>query len=469
MYIKLENFKSIRKDMEWDLKGINIFIGGPGTGKSLLSDFLKLFAKNHQIEGCEKGNFSGVCNFDSFMDWRNYTYHGHLKDPTVIARSVSFVGMELRVEVSYCNTPKIGRADDANIVCAEVVGLTVYHEQYPIVIWNEKDRKIYQSNFYRVLQCGLKKRRRTLNKEWEDWAGLPPTQARQMSMRLLDRFLDCYPKQSWMDKKKDYFFFELGDIYRNFHFDIRDNMEFVPVVMAGQHLFIQVMDCMTSLLSDVYIARGETKPVLDQYLAEEKREKCQNYFGIDLIEKEMKGPEGQYWGKQLYLKHRLYTAPFEMASPGVRRIASWVHEMEEIKQRLAEPMGRPFIQRERVVIFQHPEQDLPPNWLFWWTMLLVGFWYKVPSVTIIVETRSPQLIACMQSQIINKSVFDYHLRVFSFNHCIVRGSMVKPIDFNAKGELSDSFSDDCDDIFITQMDQDKLRKELLVEGVLMGN
>ena len=94
MYIKLENFKSIRKDMEWDLKGINIFIGGPGTGKSLVSDFLKLFAKNHQIEGCEKGNFSGACKCESLMDWRNYTYHGQLKDPTVIARSVSFVGME---------------------------------------------------------------------------------------------------------------------------------------------------------------------------------------------------------------------------------------------------------------------------------------------------------------------------------------------------------------------------------------
>jgi hypothetical protein len=469
MNIKLENFKSIRTDLELELKGINIFIGGTGTGKSLVADCLKLFAKNHQIEGCERGNFSGVCNFDSFLDWRNYTHFGNLKRPTVIGRTINFVGMELRVEVSYQHTSTIGRADDPNIVCAEVVGLTVYHENYPIVIWNAKERKIYQSNFYRVMQLGLKKRGRSLNKEWEDWAGLPPAQAKQMSMRLLDRFLNCYPKQAWIDKKRDYFIFDLGDIYRSFHFDIRDNMEFVPVAMAGQHLFIQVMDGMTNLLSDVIIARGETQPVLDQYLAEAKQDKCGCYFGIELIEKEMRGPEGQYWGKQLYLKHNWVTVPYSMASPGIRRIASWVHEMEELKQQLAAPMGRPFVRRERLVIFQHPEQDLTPNWLFWWTMLLVNFWYKVPGATIIIETRNPQLIECIQSQIINKGLFDHQVRVFSFSHSMALGTTVKTIDINAKGELSDSLSSSCEDIFLTQMGQDKLRKELLGEGVLMGN
>lgn len=469
MYIKLENFKSVRTVLDFDLKGLNFFIGGTGTGKSLIADCLKLFAKNNEIERCQRGNFSGVCNFDSFRDWRNYTHYGNLKRPTVVGRSVQLVGMELRVEVSYQNTSNIGRADDANIVCAEVVGLKVFHEQYPIVIWNRKERKIYQSNFYRVLQLGLKKRGRTLIKEWEDWAGLPPAQARQMSARLLDRFLDQFPKQSWIDRKKEYFQFDLGDIYRNFHFDIRDNMEFVPVVMAGQHFFIQVMDSMTSLLSDVYIAKGETKPVLDQYLSEEKKEKCQCYFEIDLMEKEMTGPEGQYYGKQLYVKRGMYTVPFEMASPGIRRIACWVHEMEEIKQQLTEPMGRPFVKRERVVIFQHPEQDLTPNWLFWWTMLLVNFWHKVPSVTIIVETRSPQLIACMQSQILNKNVYENQVRVFAFDQCIAAGTTVKPIDFNIKGEPSDSYSYGCDNIFMFQIDQDRLAKELLRDGVLLGN
>jgi hypothetical protein len=49
------------------------------------------------------------------------------------------------------------------------------------------------------------------------------------------------------------------------------------------------------------------------------------------------------------------------------------------------------------------------------------------------------------------------------------GTTVKTIDINAKGELSDSLSSSCEDIFLTQMGQDKLRKELLGEGVLMGN
>lgn len=469
MQVKVSNFKAFYRPTVMNLRRINVFMGSSGLGKSTLSDFLDLIAKNHHLERCDRADFPSICNFDPYLDWRHYVNKGVLGKPVVIGRSVDLLGMPLSVEVHYAHTPTIHRADDENIKCAEIIHLSIYHEEYPIVVWNKDERKIYHSNFYRVMQLGLKKMGKPLKKEWQQQCGLPEVYAKEMSLKLFNEFLEVYPREMFVDVKRKNFRFDLGEIHRNFHVHIKDRGEFFPVLISAQHLFILVMDAMTTFLSDTYILDGSKKPVLDQFLSKEKTDAFYSFGSCTLSERTISDSEGSYYTKQMFVNRCGVDVPLEMAGSGTKRIASWVHEIMEIKQILAEPLQRNFVQKSKVVILKDPERDLSPNELLSW----FGMWRLVmenlPNVYWIIETKSPLIAEFLQFNIRREEIKSEWVRIFAFTVWNVKGLPFNEVDINENGELSGTISHHFDDQVIFRRDSEFIDKYVALAGVLGEN
>jgi hypothetical protein len=469
MRIQLDNFKSFRSHTKLDLVGLNVFIGGAGTGKSTLSDCLALLSKNFDLQKVELGNLPNVCSFDSFFDWRHYVHQGRVEYPVKLSRTVLLFGMELNVELHYKHTNKIHREDDEHIKCAEVVHLSVYHERFPIVIWNEKERKIFQSNFYQVMLLGMRKMPRTLAKEWERFCSIPNLYAKKMNAKFVERFLDLHPKMSFTDRRREQYSFGLGDVFQAFRWDIKDEFEFYPLMVCGVHLFIQVIESLSLTATQSVIMEGNKQPTIDQHLGDVFVFRCQEMFGIGVTEKKLKDAEGRYFGKQLYLNYELYDSPFDFAGSGMRRAVSWVYELVQLEQMLEIPMGRQFITQERLVILKNPERDLHPDWLFQWIKMVCKFSRENQHVRIVIETQSPLVVELLQSQVRNAVISSEDVNVYSFTRCPVRGSLEEPLSINWFGDISGNYAEQLNERIVFQLNKDALAKDISREGVMRGN
>jgi hypothetical protein len=319
------------------------------------------------------------------------------------------------------------------------------------------------------MQLGLKKMGKPLKKEWQQQCGLPEPYAKEMSLKLLNEFLEVYPREMFVDVKRKNFRFDLGEIHRNFHVHIKERGEFFPVLISGQHLFILVMDAMTTFLSDTYVLDGSKKPVLDQFLSKEKTDAFFSFASSTLSERVVSDSQGSYYTKQMFVSRCGIDIPLEMAGSGAKRFASWVHEIMEVKQILAEPLQRNFVQKSKVVILKDPERDLSPNELLSWFEMWRLVMESLPNVYWIIETKSPLFAEFLQSNIRREQINHHWVRIFAFTVWNVKGLPFNVVDMNEHGEFSGSISHYFDDQVIFRRDSEFLDKYLSLAAMVGGN
>jgi predicted ATPase len=161
--------------------------------------------------------------------------------------------------------------------------------------------------------------------------------------------------------------------------------------------------------------------------------------------------------------------PLEMAGAGAKRFASWVHELMEIKQILAEPMQRNFVQKSKLVILKDPERDLSPNeqlaWFEMWRLVMES----LPNVYWIIETKSPLFAEFLQSNIRREQIIHDWVRIFAFTVWNVKGLPFNVADINEHGDLSGTISHHFDDRVNFQRDNDFIDKYVSLAAVVGGN
>ncbi len=414
MKLRLNNIRSIEKELKWSLARLNLFTGENGTGKSILGDFLQLCRDNIDFVDFPDRQFPVLHRFPKHQDWTKWCAKGDVSKPVVIERTEKFFGFPVQITLQYAMSEFQTSWERPDSKCAQVAELVVMYDNQELLIWNNQQRRISLHAFALYLWEIFRTRDIPSADDLSCVLSIDYPDAQKFTHNLLREFIHSGPKAIDETGVGTFFSVDFQWIRGKAKNQKSYKKKWDPVIAVIVGLAKRFYLAMFNFLVNTPILNGDKGDRLCETIITHCQEAAQKHFMLDIHSRNVLNEDGSVFSKRLMMDFEGKELPYDEWSDGYRQIYARIHEWTEVMTNFNQKPFYTYFSNEQFVIIKHPERGLTENLLRSWSFMVIEDCINHPELNVIIETHNDEVFKYFMEYLNYAMKLDFDVALIRF-------------------------------------------------------
>ncbi len=415
MKLRLNNIRSIEKEIEWPLARLNIFSGENGTGKSILGDFIQLCSDNLNFSDFPDKQLPVLYKFPDHQDWTNWCAKGDINKPIVIEKTETFFGFPVRIILKYAFSENQLSWERPDCKCAQPAEMEMVYDNQELLTWNHRHKRVGLHAFALYLWEIFRSKDIPAADDLSCVLGIEYSDAKKFTHQLLREFIQSGPcsfdenrggvNNLWADFQV---LMTRGKSQKSY------SQKWDPILAVIMGMAKRFYLSMFNFLINTPVLKGDTGNRMCDTTLTLRQAAAEEFFNLKITERKLLNEDGSVFSKRLMMDFEGKELPYDEWSDGYRQIYARIHEWTEVMTNFNQKPFYTYFSNEQFVIIRHPERGLSNALLRSWARMVIADCLKYPELNVIIETHNDELYFHFTEYINEIMELDFDIPIFKF-------------------------------------------------------